>query len=335
MVRTATVTTPPPSRTRPPRRARPRRSGARRVRRTTRPTARRRAARPGRAAHPSRPSGQRSCTTTGQPAPGQHPGRRALLVVRALLRDDHGRPAGRRDLGEGVLARVGDDHVGVAQCRRRVVHPRPRGPPEHLPVPAGRGRPGLLERLGRGAAATRAVEHDHTSYAVVAPTPGQLVATEARQRRPGSAAGPAPAGASPRTMPRADSGQNDTSSLESPNPARWGASPRSPGRTTDTTGTPCRRASIATSHRDVRDQHRRPVLGDPRRHGRHPAPQAVVVEGRPVQLPPRGGLDADPGRRRRAPAAPTPPSTPRVGAARRARRPGRRHAAASTSARWR
>ena len=74
----------------------------------------------------------------GEPCLMQRPRGGELLVVRSRLGDHHGRAPGGGDVGDRVLPGVGDDDVGIAQQRPRVLDPAGAGRPERRPRPAGR-----------------------------------------------------------------------------------------------------------------------------------------------------------------------------------------------------
>ncbi len=78
----------------------------------------------------------------GQPRLRERAGGGVLLVVRARLRQHDGRTPRGGDVGDRVLPRMGDDHVGGAEQRPGVVDPAVRRRAEHGPGPAGGSRAG-------------------------------------------------------------------------------------------------------------------------------------------------------------------------------------------------
>ena len=178
--------------------------------------------------------------------------RRAATVWRCSSKgrgcgDDHGRAPGGRDLGDGVLAGVGDHHVGAAQLR-----PQGRGP-------GGAGRAALDPRPLRGGApaagdAGRAVvarrrrptSSDAAPAARCGARDGVRAAVEAGDRadEPRLVAPRVAASAS-----RARALRARAPAARPPGRRRAGARRRSgrPACATTTTGTPHSRASSATS----------------------------------------------------------------------------------------
>ncbi len=139
--------------------------------------------------------------------------------------------------------------------------------------------------------------------------------TQVSRARVGEARGPGRAS-------RAAGGHAAQSALDTPYPSWCARSPREPGMTSETTRTPCSRASSATSTDTSATSRRGPRRRDPGGQRRRAVAHPLVVERHPVQVPAGGRLPRAPHRGRPPGAAASPRPTARDGAGWTARSPG-------------
>ena len=218
---------------------------------------------------------------------GQGPAGGPLLVERAWCRDDDSGPSTRGDVGHRTLTGLDHDDRGRVDGEGRVVPPLPR-PAEHCPGPTGCvGRRGSELGLGGVPSATPGQDEDPPATRVSLVRARGLPAREGSDVVQTTSVCLGKTVHHPHGLPRpgrdeaaADGVRAAVSTVTAPSRQHDGHD-----------GDAVQARQQGDLRRDVADEDVGSCGLDPRRQGGHPAAQAVVPFGHPVQVPSRGRVD--------------------------------------------